>query len=122
MSGLEWWGGHITFWKVLIELVAYGLMSYGFVRLIDTLKKNPSTPRPMHAFLRILGYLGIMIALLLIGVTKGFSFAWDPNTSFQFAGFGIGWESTAGLGSIIGLSVGILVVIILEYLRKRKTS
>ncbi|MBI2427052.1 MAG: hypothetical protein HYV34_04345, partial [Candidatus Kerfeldbacteria bacterium] len=54
--------------------------------------------------------------------SRGFEFAWDPNTTFQLPGFGMGWEATAKLGLTIGLGIGIIIVILLEIFSRRNAS
>lgn len=108
--------------ELLIDLVLYGVASFLLIRAKSALAKTeqPTRPSSSHRALRALQYVAIVFALFVIGSIRGFSFASDPNTTFQVLGFGMGWESTAGLGGIIGLCAGIAVVIILELLRKEE--
>ena len=115
---------HITFLELIVELLITYAVSFGIVWLFIFRRGLHYTPTP-HFSLRIVQYFFILLAWILIGFAKGFEFAWDPNTTFQFGGAGKGWESTSSLGGLIGIAMGIIVVVVLEILyrqaRPRKT-
>lgn len=110
---------HITVQSLIAELLVYGLISFGVV-LCGSMFWNIHPKPSSRISLRVASYFFMIMAWLVIGYAKGFEFAWDPNTTFQFGSAGRGWESTAFLGGLVGLGLGLLLVALLELLHQLK--
>ena len=109
---------HITFTSLFIELVVVALISFGII-ILYTLIKKPQKPKLKTLFIRLLNYFAIFIVLYLSGSGFGFSFAWDPNTTFQFANAGPGWPSTSALGGLIGIFLAVIIITAFEISAQR---